>query len=296
MTQARERGAALLAEYTEVNQNFRLLTEIRFKLLAFLPLIAAAGLAAAGVGRASGAAPGLEGAIFLFGLVVTCALATYNARNDQLYVRLVARAAEIERELELPDGSFNRRPTAWLEISFGFGRWPIGHVSGVSAMYGATIALWLTGLLVAATQLAIGSGPMPWWAYVAAACVGVGAVGFGTGVIRRQRETREDRLVSAGERALEMAPVLLTTQGKAAVAALECHQEFVSICRELFGRDRHRTWAEAEIRRRIGYYAELSREERHRHGFDDPERGNLNYLASVVNLPAAMLTVAPRRR
>lgn len=119
---AAHRQTALLTEYAEVNENFRLLTEIRFKLLAFLPLIAAAGLAAAGVGRASGAAPGLEGAIFLFGLVVTCALATYNARNDQLYVRLVARAAEIERELGLSDGSFNRRPTAWLELSLGLKR------------------------------------------------------------------------------------------------------------------------------------------------------------------------------
>src|SRR5215831_8600321 len=77
---------ALLAEYAEVSGNFRMLTDIRFKLLAFLPVAAGA----AGAVLARGTASALTLAFSLFGLVVTIGLVTYNARNDQLYDTLVA--------------------------------------------------------------------------------------------------------------------------------------------------------------------------------------------------------------
>jgi hypothetical protein len=99
------RRNALLKEYSEVGDNFRLLTDIRFKLLTLLPIAAAA--AAAIKHDALGTqAFGLS----LFGLVATLGLATYNARNDQLYDELVGRAASIERSLGLPDGYFANRP------------------------------------------------------------------------------------------------------------------------------------------------------------------------------------------
>src|SRR3954468_542669 len=109
------RQAALLAEYGEVANNFRLLTDIRFRLLAFLPIAAgtAAGLLAAGKNR-DPAAETRALVLSLFGLAVTAALATYNERNDQLYDTLVGRAARIERELGLPDGAFANRPAAWF--------------------------------------------------------------------------------------------------------------------------------------------------------------------------------------
>ena len=66
---------ALLKEYGEVSNNFRLLTDIRFKLLAFLPIAAAA------LKSDNASLPGL--ALSLFGLVVTIGLVTYNRRNDQ---------------------------------------------------------------------------------------------------------------------------------------------------------------------------------------------------------------------
>jgi hypothetical protein len=94
----------LSKEYGEVCSNFRTLTDIRFKLLAFLPITAAATVAALR-GNASEQRPaGTMLALSLFGLVVTIALATYNAQNDQLYDGLVARAAEIERSVGIPDG------------------------------------------------------------------------------------------------------------------------------------------------------------------------------------------------
>jgi hypothetical protein len=102
------RRDALLKEYSEVGANFRLLTDIRFKLLGILPIAAA--IAAALKGNALG----IQGfGLSLFGLVATLGLATYNARNDQLYDELVGRAASIERSLGLPDGYFANRPRPW---------------------------------------------------------------------------------------------------------------------------------------------------------------------------------------
>ena len=105
------RQEALLREYDEVASSFRMLTDIRFKLLAFLPIVAAA---AAAVAQES---PGVvELGLSLFGLVVTIGLVTYNTRNDQLYGELVGRAAAIERSLGIPEGSIANRPKAWLRI------------------------------------------------------------------------------------------------------------------------------------------------------------------------------------
>jgi hypothetical protein len=106
------RRDALLKEYSEVGANFRLLTDIRFKLLGILPIAAA--IAAALKGNALG----IQGlGLSLFGLVATLGLATYNARNDQLYDELVGRAASIERSLGLPDGYFANRPRPWLDVT-----------------------------------------------------------------------------------------------------------------------------------------------------------------------------------
>jgi hypothetical protein len=136
------RREALLKEYSEVGQNFRLLTDIRFKLLALLP-IAAAVAAALNKDDALGIhAFGLS----LFGLVATLGLATYNVRNDQLYDELVGRAASIERSLGLPDGYFANRPRPWRDV-LGKRRWPIDHRTGVTTIYAASVALWTSGVL-----------------------------------------------------------------------------------------------------------------------------------------------------
>jgi hypothetical protein len=259
-------------------------------------LIATAGLAAAGVGRDGGPDPGLEAGIFLFGLVVTGALATYNARNDQIYVRLITRAAEIERELGIPDGSFARRPNAWLDISYWLGHWHIGHVNSVSAMYATAIVVWLTGFLIAITNLAWESSGMPWWTYVAASGTSLTIVLCGAIAMRRQREAREDEIVETARKAIELARGLRTARSESECKALPSYPEFVDLCVELFGREHSHGWGRDEIHRRIRFYAELSDAERHRHGLDEAGREDVNYVASIVDLPPAMLTTAPRRR
>ncbi len=145
MTQGRR--DALIAEYREVSSNFKLLTDIRFKLLGFLPLAAAATAAV------KSDSLGLSTSVLsLFGLAVTIGLMTYNSRNDQLYDALVGRAREIERCLGIPDGAFANRPTSWLSLRVAGCSWRVQHSTGVGVIYSATTALWLYGVLAPALE------------------------------------------------------------------------------------------------------------------------------------------------
>ena len=81
---------ALLADYGEVCEKFRMLTDIRFKLLAFLPIARAVAVA---LGNGTATVPSLG--LSLFGLVKTGGLVTYNTRNDRPHNRLADRATTI---------------------------------------------------------------------------------------------------------------------------------------------------------------------------------------------------------
>jgi hypothetical protein len=148
------RRDALVKEYGEVAGSFRLLTDIRFKLLAFLPLAAgaAAALLSAGSGR-SGAAEAAALALSLFGLLVTLALATYNDRNDQFYDTLVGRGASIERQLGLYDGAFANRPADWFKVKLPVITWTVNHRFPVGLIYQASVGLWLFSVWAACWQL-----------------------------------------------------------------------------------------------------------------------------------------------
>jgi hypothetical protein len=178
------RRDALLKEYGEVCNNFRTLTDIRFKLLGLLPIATAAGTAFKG-----GPADGGSFVFPLFGLIATIGLVTYNTRNDQLYDDLVSRAAFIERSLGLADGAFASRPHPWLsfrlldikfiERSLGLAdsafanhpdmwlisrlrnikwtdiEWKVDHRTGVGTIYVACIAVWLFLLLTSLSALLV---------------------------------------------------------------------------------------------------------------------------------------------
>jgi hypothetical protein len=103
----------VLAEYQEIAAQFRALTDIRFKLLTYLP--ASTATLAALISKH--VATSLQPMVAAFGFIVTLCLATYNLRNDQHYDELVARASQIEREcLNLPHGAFANRPQTWLKF------------------------------------------------------------------------------------------------------------------------------------------------------------------------------------
>jgi hypothetical protein len=150
------RREALLKEYGEVSSNFRLLTDIRFKLVALLPIASAAAAAF------KGDSPGFGAFVLsLFGLTATIGLVTYNTRNDQLYDELVGRAASIERSLGLADGAFANRPRPWFTIRLLKFSWKVDHRTGIGTIYAASVALWLFLLLASVLTLAIAPDPRP---------------------------------------------------------------------------------------------------------------------------------------
>lgn len=111
----------LRLDYERTTRLLRSLTDIRFRLLAFVPTFAGASVGF--FGRSRPAAELL--AVGLLGLVATLGVYLYELRNSQLYVAAAARARELERQLELPDG---------LEAA---------HDSGLLALvYGAALAGW----------------------------------------------------------------------------------------------------------------------------------------------------------
>jgi hypothetical protein len=193
---------ALLKEYGEVVNTFRMLTEIRFKLLAFLPF--AAGVATAVLARGEPSASTL--AFSIFGFVVTIGLVTYNMRNDQLYDTLVARASAIERTLGIPDGAFANRPRPWLRLVGG--AWKVDHRTAVAAIYGASLGLWLFVVLDTGAELAYRAAAEqqpPIWVHLAVLATAVGLMVGSAWLVHRRRKYTEAALRGSAKEAVDIA-------------------------------------------------------------------------------------------
>jgi hypothetical protein len=204
-----DRHDALLKEYGEVSSIFRMLTDIRFKLLAFLPVTA--GAAAAVLARDRASASTL--AFSIFGFVVTIGLVTYNTRNDQLYDALVGRAAAIERSLGIPDGAFANRTRPWFNPAHG--RWKVDHRTAVATIYYATIALWLFGIFDAIGKIAydlFADGDAPTWVGLIAACGAVGVTALGARLVKTEKRDVQNRLRDDAAQAVAEAMRLKVTE------------------------------------------------------------------------------------
>lgn len=238
---------ALLREYGEVSSNFRLLTDIRFKLLALLP-IAAAATAALGF---KGGYPGFElFALSLFGLFVTLGLATYNERNNQLYNELVGRAALIERKLGLADGGYANRPRAWLKLKLGRIQWAIDHGTGIATIYSASIMLWLFGILAPALTFGKRFWPgtttagITWPINAVALACAIVITLVGLYLIRKQIDRQQNHLRLAAADSVSLACGQPLEQ-------LRRNDPFVAACATLAGKK------EAVVRARLDAYSKL---------------------------------------
>ena len=134
-TSMSEHEALLLVLYAEVCSSWRMLTDVRFKLLGFLPAVSGVALLASqnGDGVITTTVPRVS--LALFGLVVTMGLYIYDRRNSELYNDLISRGRKIEEELGVDMGNFRGRPEPKHTI--------VVHGSATTLIYGASAAAWL---------------------------------------------------------------------------------------------------------------------------------------------------------
>lgn len=269
----------LIKEYGEVASNFRLLTDIRFKLLAFLPIATAA--AAALKGDSGGMSAIL---LSLFGLAVTVGLAIYNARNDQLYDELIGRAAEIERTLGLPDGAFANRPSAWLSLKFLKRRLKIDHRTGVGTIYAASIALWLFGVFLpviqmsrakydAVTEPVVPNLVLSAWPYYLALALALICTFLAVNHVRKRREARQQKMRELASRAVQILDSIDNGESDKV-------DKFLKTCAKLADIE------QARVESRYNFYVSLGGIERSHYMIMKPRtRALAHFVALLTDLP-----------
>jgi hypothetical protein len=139
---AQEQKELLLAIYSEVGNDWRELTEVRFKLLGLLPAVSIAIWAAlvSNFDTMQKHATALLAAVVVcaLGFAVTLGLFIYDWRNDAFYDDLISRGRKIEKELGVDTAIFLGRRKK--EKRF------INHSWGVRLVYWPMLVGWLMAL------------------------------------------------------------------------------------------------------------------------------------------------------
>lgn len=143
-------------DYQIAVDQFKMLADIRFKLLAFVPTIAGAAIAF----LTEIATHETALAVGLLGFIVTIGIIFYDIRNTQFYDAAIHRAKWLEALLELPvvtelepvpieqqkesqasiGGLFNERPRQKLKF---FRMIDIWHDRGLGLVYGSALGGWV---------------------------------------------------------------------------------------------------------------------------------------------------------
>lgn len=133
----------LRLDYGQTTDLLRTLTDVRFKLLAFVPTIS--GAAVALLSRGASAAELLV--VGLLGLIATVGVVLYDLRNTEIYDYAMFRAQALEAELGMTSlsrpsttgGLFTERPPHTLRV-FGFAT--AAHDRALALVYSAAIGGW----------------------------------------------------------------------------------------------------------------------------------------------------------
>jgi hypothetical protein len=158
---AEDRRQELIAEYAEVNQNFRLYADIRFKLLALVPALGGVGVYALSRSELADADYTLVLVIGVLGLLATLGITFYDQRNSELYNALFDRAKYLEERLNLPrtgraqgegasGGQWRERPRRGRYLLRFIN---MGHDSGLALIYGPVIGAWFYPIALSACSL-----------------------------------------------------------------------------------------------------------------------------------------------
>jgi hypothetical protein len=163
----------LRLDYDQTHQTFRLLSEIRFKLLAFVPPVSAALITflSSSLGEKGGVSPAMMFIVGSLGFFVTLGIILYELRNSELYAATIHRGKLLETVLQLPPNqreydvggglkvppSQSKRPgglfTQRGSSEARLWKVPVKHDVGLALIYGAVLGAWIfpvvLGLLTA---------------------------------------------------------------------------------------------------------------------------------------------------
>ena len=156
----------LALDYQWTNEQIKLLTDIRFRLLTFMPPLVGVAATTLSVGLGQTALPPmLMLSVAAFGFFATLGVILYDLRNTELYNAHVHRAMLIECSLEMPSHSRLASPNSyggphtlrmWADQRFLC--MDVNHGTALSIVYAAILAAWVypasRGALVLLGQLA----------------------------------------------------------------------------------------------------------------------------------------------
>lgn len=137
----------LLSLYSEICNSWRMLTDVRFKLLGLVPTVSAAVLISL-LSRSKpdeGLSPFSRIVISIFGLLITLGISIYEQRNSELYDDLINRARRIEQELGIDTGQFLGR----IKLSKPW----INHKNAIKLIYVTAVLGWLAALIMAICEI-----------------------------------------------------------------------------------------------------------------------------------------------
>jgi len=135
-----EKNDIIRFDYEQSLQTYRMLADIRFKLLALVPLISGAAIAFLTTDPVH-ASSQLVLAGGVFGLLITLGITIYDQRNTQIMNVSRLRARELEKILRLPlKGHFQQMPPKDLEF---LGWMKVWSDRGLSLIYGTVLAAWV---------------------------------------------------------------------------------------------------------------------------------------------------------
>jgi hypothetical protein len=143
-------------DYERTSQYFFHLADVRFKLLALLPIASGTAL----VLVPSHLGPPETLAVGVLGLLATAGLLLYDQRNSQIYNSLLGRLNLIEESLRLPPlredkqvgGAFIDRPGGRQRRKL-LGLIPAHHGLGLDLIYSASTAAWIFVIAGATLEL-----------------------------------------------------------------------------------------------------------------------------------------------
>lgn len=136
----------LRTDYAETHSMYRMLVDIRFKLLTFVPTASGVAIGLLGEEHLEGDATGLALGIGVLGLLVTLGVIIYEVRNSQIHDRAIHRLKHLEKLLGFrpaviavgPGGFFAERGSRLSVV--GIELW---HDRALGLIYGSVVGAWV---------------------------------------------------------------------------------------------------------------------------------------------------------